>query len=132
VLFDAVYVPGGRESVATLSEDRDALDFVTEAYRHCKPLSATGDGIRLFRACPGVLAENGGKRGNGKSVSADGVLTAEGPASATLIQNFLGSIAQHRFWDRQRRNRLVAGRDDETRGRGGAAAANRNRAAGAA
>ncbi len=132
VLFDAVYVPGGRESVAILSQDRDALDFVTEAYRHCKPLSATGDGIRLLRACSGVLAENGGKRGKGKGISADGVLTAEGPASAALVQNFLVSIAQHRFWDRQRRNRLVAGRGDETRGRGAEAAASRNRAAGAA
>jgi catalase len=131
VLFDAVYVPGGRESIAILSQDRDALDFVTEAYRHCKPLAANGDGIRLFRACPGVLPENGGKRGNGKGVSADGVLTAEGPASAALVQGFLGSIAQHRFWDRQRRNRLVAGRGDETRGRGGASP-NGNRAAGAA
>src|SRR4030095_3559335 len=85
VLFDAVYVPGGRESGATLSEDRDAWDFVTEAYRHCKPLSATGDGIRLLGACPGVLGENGRKRGNGKGASADGVLTAEEPASAAHI-----------------------------------------------
>ena len=50
VLFDAVYVPGGAESVAALSAERDAVEFVTEAYRHCKPIAATGEGVDLLRA----------------------------------------------------------------------------------
>jgi catalase len=51
VLFDAVYVPGGAQSVAALVGDRDAVEFVLEAYRHCKPIAATGDGAELLRAC---------------------------------------------------------------------------------
>jgi len=113
VLFDALYVPGGSQSVAALVNERDAVEFVIEAYRHCKPIAATSDGVELLRACPGVLGAPSGTDGNG---SADGVLVSEAPASAALVQGFLDAVAQHRFWNRARKNRL-GGADDETRGR---------------
>ncbi|MDP9191035.1 MAG: catalase [Acidobacteriota bacterium] len=105
VLFDAVYVPGGAASIATLSAERDAIEFVTEAYRHCKPIAATGEGVELLRASPGLL-------GDGND---NGVLTA-GESSPTLIQRFIAALAAHRFWDRPRRNQMQ-GAGDETRGR---------------
>ncbi|HVH07171.1 MAG TPA: catalase, partial [Myxococcota bacterium] len=109
VLFDAVYVPGGRRSVAALVEDRDAIAFVTEAYRHCKPIAATTEGVDLLRGCAGILTGKGGE-------GSDGVLVSGEPASAALIQRFSDAIASHRFWNRPRKNRLAAARD-ETRGR---------------
>src|SRR5262245_40387003 len=36
VLFDAVYVPGGEGSIALLKGESKALNFVQEAYKHCK------------------------------------------------------------------------------------------------
>lgn len=42
VLFDAVYVPGGEESVAALKREAEAINFVNEAYKHCKTIAATG------------------------------------------------------------------------------------------
>ena len=50
VFYDAVYVPGGRESVAALLSNRDAVQFVREAWEHYKPLAATGDGHELLAA----------------------------------------------------------------------------------
>jgi catalase len=120
VLFDAVYVPGGAGSIATLSQDRDAVEFVTEAYRHCKAIAATSEGVDLLRACPLVLRpESGGNGdGDGDDASAQGVIVSSTPASPTLIQMFLEGIAAHRFWNRPRKNRVGGLLDDETRGRG--------------
>ena len=42
VLFDAVYIPGGKRSIATLSENADACHFVDEAYKHCNTLRKRG------------------------------------------------------------------------------------------
>ncbi len=103
VLFDAVYVPGGAASVAALAAERDAIEFVTEAYRHCKPIAATTEGVDLLRACPGVI--------DGAGVFAD-----ESPASPALTGQFIDAIGAHRFWDRARKNRTKDS-EDETRGR---------------
>jgi catalase len=108
VLFDAVYVPGGPDSVAALVQERDAIEFVTEAYRHCKPIGATDEGVELLRACPGVLGSDG--RGE------EGVITSQGAASA-FAERFLGAVARHRFWTRGRKNRVDATPKDDTRGR---------------
>jgi catalase len=117
VLFDAVYVPGGGRSAAALADERDALEFVTEAYRHCKPIAATGEGVELLRACAGVLGRSGnGADGDGDAADA-GVIASSEPASAALVQQFLDAIAAHRFWDRARKNRLGGPLEDETRGR---------------
>jgi catalase len=110
VLFDAVYVPGGAVSVAALIVERDAVEFVTEAFRHCKPIAATGEGVDLLRACPGVLS------GSSES-AAQGVLASRDPASPAIAEQFLSAIAAHRFWDRPRKNRLGAQPDEDTRGR---------------
>lgn len=39
VLFDAVYVPGGAKSSASLKENAQALQFVYEAYKHGKAIA---------------------------------------------------------------------------------------------
>ena len=111
VLFDAVYVPGGEASVKALTAERDAVEFVTEAYRHCKPIGATGEGIELLRACPGILPESSGKKTQSR-----GVITGEGP-SPGMIDEFKKAIAAHRFWDRPRKNSVGIDPRDDTRGR---------------
>ena len=96
-------MPGGGESVAALSVERDALEFVTEAYRHCKPIAATGEGVDLLRAAG--IAEG------------QGVLTSKGAATPENVRSFLNAVAQHRFWTRASKNRLGPPTGDETRGR---------------
>jgi catalase len=50
VLFDAVYVPGGETSVETLEREPEAVNFLNEAYKHCKTIAATGAGVELLDA----------------------------------------------------------------------------------
>ncbi|MET0298102.1 MAG: catalase, partial [Flavitalea sp.] len=40
VVYDAVYVAGGKASVETLMDDPDAIHFLNQAFRHCKPIAA--------------------------------------------------------------------------------------------
>jgi len=44
VLFDAVVVPDGEEAAATLSGLGQALEFLKDQYRHCKPILLLGAG----------------------------------------------------------------------------------------
>jgi catalase len=113
VLFDAVYVPGGEASIAALTAERDAVEFVTEAYRHCKPIAATGEGLDLLRECPGVLPESPG----GKGAKSEGVVTSREAATPGMIDEFKKAIAAHRFWDRPRKHSLGIDPEDDTRGR---------------
>jgi catalase len=127
VLFDAVFVPGGAESASTLAEDRDAIEFVTDAFRHCKAIGATGEGAMLLRAIPGAVETAGDGKG-GDRLQAEGVILLENAAPAGrrrqisamdgFVGEFVRAIAAHRHWERMRKNRVTApatGR--ETRGR---------------
>ena len=119
VLFDAVYLPGGTRSARALGADRDAIEFVTEAFRHCKAIAATTEGVELLRLCPGVLdsKSRGNGAGNGNEAAADGLIVSREPADAMLIRRFMTAIAAHRYWNRARKNRLGGAADDDTRGR---------------
>lgn len=50
VLYDAVFVPGGK-SAQTLSKNGDALHFVSEAFKHYKPIFASDEGVDMFMQC---------------------------------------------------------------------------------
>jgi catalase len=122
VLFDAVYVPGG--STALLDE-RDAIDWICEAYRHCKPIAVSGSGADLLGRCPGVFdsAFRRSAGNGGPPVFADGLLVSEEAASERFAAAFLAAIAQHRFWQRKGKNRVRdASGDRDTRGFGPARA----------
>ena len=100
VLFDAVYIPSGTKSAQALSADADAVHFVNEAYKHCKAIAATGEGVHLLRASyAGAAIDN-----KGKSVVAEslGVLIDSSP------EEFINAIAQHRFWDREKARKVSA------------------------
>src|SRR5690606_17313387 len=49
IMYDAVYVPGGRQSAAALKAQGDAVHFINEAFRHCKAIAASSDGVDLLR-----------------------------------------------------------------------------------
>jgi len=96
VLYDAVYVPGGTNSVATLAADPDAVHFLNEAYRHCKAIAADADAM--------PVVEN---TYFSKKVPLDeGVIVTDDLAA--LSTQFIAAIAMHRFWDREVSRRVPA------------------------
>ena len=99
VLYDAVVLPCGPSSVAALTEDGYAVHFITEAYRHLKPVAAFGAGVDLLRTLGfrERLAE-------GTEVVAErGVVTSAAAGDdlpTALFTGFAEAVAAHRAWDR--------------------------------
>ncbi len=90
VLFDAVYVPGGEKSVAALTKNADVVEFVNEAFRHCKAIAASGEGVNFLKAETYI-----GKANDDKAV----ILSENG--SESIKDDFIKAIAKHRNWDRE-------------------------------
>jgi catalase len=94
VLFDAVYIPGGQKSSIALQKEPNAIQFINEAFKHCKPIAAEGEGTELlFITNAGIKINSKGK--TAKNHMADGVLLNLNP------KEFIKAIAQHRFWERE-------------------------------
>ncbi len=50
IMYDAVYITGGRRCIDTLLMLGDAIHFVNEAFKHAKTISATNEGVDLAAA----------------------------------------------------------------------------------
>ncbi|MBV4358706.1 catalase [Pinibacter aurantiacus] len=100
VLYDAVYVPGGKGSVASLQNDADAIHFLNEAYKHCKAIAADADA--------GAVLEKTyfGKNLADKKAMTDGVLMMSDIKK--LSREFISAIASHRFWEREAERKVPA------------------------
>jgi catalase len=91
VLFDAVYVPGG-SGLNALSEDGDVMEFLNDAYKHCKVIGADGDATALVSAAPFASKISNDDAGM--------VLTGEAGADS-FVNDFITAVAEHRFWERE-------------------------------
>jgi catalase len=101
VVFDAVYIPGGEESLGALQREADAIHFIEEAYKHCKAIAADAEGVDLvFITAVGNKMEMNGKMD--KSKTGNGVLLDRNP------KEFIKAIAQHRFWEREKPGKVPA------------------------
>lgn len=99
IMYDAVFIPGGYESVEAMKKQGDVRHFINEAFKHCKAIGATGEAINLLRATD--LMELSFSESS--EVSNDmGVITLMHPSEwDNYIHNFMHSIAQHRHWVRE-------------------------------
>jgi catalase len=108
IMYDAIYIPGGKESVDTLKMQEDAINFVNEAFRHCKPLGAIGEGIQLFKVANLPDIKYAGKESADKVISDKGVVTATKGDSGSFKDSFIAAIAKHRHWDREKKEQVPA------------------------
>jgi catalase len=94
VMFDAVLVPGGAACAEALLRNGDAVHFVLEAYRHCKPICVIGEGVELLRTL-------GVGQGDAAAAPAGVVIGRNDPATRLqMAQDFIAAIAKHRHWAR--------------------------------
>jgi catalase len=89
VLYDAVLVADGADSVAALAADGQAVHFVAEAYRHAKPVIVLGAGTRLLQRAG--LPERDDPR--------EGLLVTDDPDDG-FAGTVLTALAQHRAFSR--------------------------------
>ena len=96
VMFDAVYVPGGAKSIEALKTNGEALNFINEAFKHCKAIAATGEGVDLLKTSEV-------QKVMGSSVQTDqAVITGQSSDVKKTAKSFIEAIAQHRNWARQK------------------------------
>jgi catalase len=115
VLFDAVLVPDGPEGVDRLRTHGDAIHFLTEAFKHGKPLGAVGAGVDLLAQAhlPGVRLADEGETLSEHGVVTDRSGSARGSVgdrmketvgvghSGSFTARFLEALAEHRHWGRE-------------------------------
>ena len=98
VLYDGVYVPGGGKSINALTHQGYVIDFINEAYKHCKPIAASGEAVALLQQT-GIDA----KLATAKDVISDlGVVTSQAAPTSQFTQTFISAIALHRHWTREK------------------------------
>jgi catalase len=105
VFYDAIFVPGGALSVSALEANGDAVHFIQEAYKHCKPIAAVGEAVDLVILADiedAVLADDEAAAGGANAVVSDqGIVTSRAPKlTAELADAFVRAIAMHRHWSR--------------------------------
>ncbi|WP_199192136.1 DJ-1/PfpI family protein [Chlorogloea sp. CCALA 695] len=103
VLFDAIYVPGGAASIEALLNQGDAIHFINEAFRHCKPIAAMSEGVELV--------QNSNIKGVNISDSSmqndKGVITAKtSSAPKDFAKSFVEAISEHRFWMSEQKDKV--------------------------
>jgi catalase len=109
VMYDAVYVPGGQASVAALRQAGDAIHFVNEAFKHCKAIAATGEGMDLLLASDVAGRPHDGQQPESELQNVAGIVVARDAKDLKgLAKQFIDAIAQHRFFTRQMKERVPA------------------------
>ncbi|EFY88495.1 catalase [Metarhizium acridum CQMa 102] len=111
-LFDAVFIPGGRESVDALAKMGRVTHYVREAFGHLKTIAATGEAVDLV----GKAVQLDGVRFSADSdaVLSYGVVTLRHPKPESLrevvqatknakhfLDQLFWSVSQHRCWERE-------------------------------
>ncbi|MDF1999762.1 catalase [Peribacillus frigoritolerans] len=86
VLFDAVYVAGGQESVDALMASKEPIYFVDEAYNHFKAIGAGKEGAEILSKA-GIVSND----------PASGIVAVTDKISGSA---FIEAIAKHRHWKR--------------------------------
>jgi catalase len=119
-MVDALFLPGGWESVQTLSRNGRAMHRTREAFGHLKPIGATGEAIELVgdavalrekvvvsdseevRESYGVVSLRkvingpesfGGKEGTPVKIAKGG--------KGGFMETSLWAVAAHRNWERE-------------------------------
>lgn len=101
VMFDAVYIPGGRQSVDTLKQHKEILHFINEAYKHCKAMGASNEGVDLLDASQICQISLAGTNTNNEVLIDNGIVTTRNTTQLdTFNQEFIKAIAEHRHWSR--------------------------------
>jgi len=109
VMYDAVFIPSGHDSVAALIKEGDARHFVSEAFKHAKAIGAVGAGIELLRhtILPTIPASH--PQSDGGVISMHGVVMTQNSSNLQALTNqFVEAIAQHRHWLRPQQEQVSA------------------------
>lgn len=90
VLFDAMYIPSGKESITTLKKLDKVPEFLMDMFKHCKVMGFSADGLALLDE---TVIKNKVKPAEFLKF---GIITED-----NLDKEFIRSMGKHRFWNRE-------------------------------
>lgn len=93
VLFDAVYIPGAKNLMA-LENNANIIEFINDAYRHCKVIGADIDAKTLLSK-----TTIGNRFGDKKEAMLPGILINN---DQKFTANFITELGKHRIWEREK------------------------------
>lgn len=97
VFYDAVYVPGGVESIKSLCSNPAMVGFVREAFTHAKPIGSTNEGVQLL-VVSGVLPA----ATKSNTIHNDqGIVCGNSSNMSAFVDQWVNAIKQHRFFERE-------------------------------
>ncbi len=91
VLFDAVFILAGSDGA--LTENPDVTDFISDAFRHCKPIGADANGSRFIERSQ--LAQKF------KNARDKGIMLRDQEVNSKFAAEFIDAMTKHRFWERE-------------------------------
>ncbi|HYH43542.1 MAG TPA: catalase, partial [Burkholderiales bacterium] len=94
VVWDAMIIPDGDAAVDTLAQTGQALEFLKDQYRHCKPILLMGGASRL-------LDEVGIPKALPSGDADPGLLQFGGDATDSAIPAFIAALTKHRHFERE-------------------------------
>jgi len=94
VLFDAVFIPSGKNSIEKLKKEEKVPEFLNDAYKHCKVIGAEKEGQELLNDTNFIV------KLSDKKMKDYGVIT-DSIDEKNLSQNFIDALGNHRFWIRE-------------------------------
>jgi len=94
VLFDAVFVPAGN-NIALLEKNDNVIEFINDAYRHCKVIGAAA-------GAKGLLAKTiiGNKLSDEGDAALPGVII-DNNSDMEFADEFISQVGLHRVWERE-------------------------------
>jgi catalase len=84
VLFDAIFIPGGKDSIEALLKEKKFIKFINEAFKHCKAIAFDGEAEKLI-----------------EETAVQDYLDDEAVHQDEKPENFINSMAKHRNWARE-------------------------------
>jgi catalase len=94
VVYDAVFVPSGKKSIAALSAEAAAIHFLNEAYKHCKAIATARETESLLsRTYMDMSSQD------------EGIVLQN---NSFFEKAFVKAISQHRFWERETARQVPA------------------------
>ncbi len=83
VLFDGVFIPAGKGN-SNLKNSNEIIEFVTDAYKHCKVIGGEDEGAAVIKAILGEVANKD-----------EGIVLNKDTTA------FIKALGKHRFWERE-------------------------------
>ena len=98
VFYDAVYVPGGEQGIEALAKSADVINFLNEAYKHCKPIGFDKSADILIDQTNFSGVASGGVDGIAGKL---GIIVNNGSGQKKFQDSFIQAMQIGRFWDRE-------------------------------